>query len=111
MTTPTASPSTQHTPGPWHIGRRSGASYIYGPLGEEVAGPSTFTSGHDETLANARLIAAAPDLLAALESAHRALVTCNSCHGIGTLPSESERLEIESATLVARSAIAKARAL
>lgn len=54
--------------------------------------------------------ASAPDLLAALEAAHRSLVTCNSCHGIGTLPTASERAEIESATLLARAAIAKATA-
>ena len=59
--------TAQHTPGPWHIGKRTFAPYIYGPKGEEVAGPSGFTSGHEETQANARLIAAAPDLLAALE--------------------------------------------
>lgn len=56
-----------------------------------------------------RLADAAPDLLTALEAAHRCLVTCNSCHGIGTLPTASERAEIESATLVARAAIAKAK--
>jgi hypothetical protein len=59
--------NTQHTPGPWHVGTRTGQRYVYGPLGEEVAGPSVFTSGHEETRANARLIASAPDLLAFAE--------------------------------------------
>lgn len=64
---------TEHTSGSWHIGKRTFAPYVYGPKGEEVAGPSTFTSGHDETLANARLIAAAPELLAALYASEIAL--------------------------------------
>lgn len=65
--TPASAPAlAAHTAGPWYIGRRTGQSYIYGPFGEEVAGPSTFTSGNDETLANARLIASAPALLSAL---------------------------------------------
>jgi len=55
-----------HTPGPWHIGTRSSGRAIYGSKGEEVA---TFTglSMPDEELANARLIAAAPELLDALK--------------------------------------------
>jgi hypothetical protein len=61
--------NTSHTPGPWHIGKRACQLYVYGPLGEEVAGASSFTSGHEETLANARLIASAPDLLEALNLA------------------------------------------
>ena len=68
--------NTQHTPGPWHVGTRTGQRYVYGPLGEEVAGPSTFTSGHEETRANARLIASAPDLLAALYTSKMALLSC-----------------------------------
>jgi hypothetical protein len=53
---------TQHTPGPWfahNIG--------LGPNGE---GPFTYPLGNDpdKAAANARLIAAAPDLLAALQA-------------------------------------------
>jgi len=52
---------TQHTPGPWfahNIG-----------LGPNGAGPFTYPLGNDpdKAAANARLIAAAPDMLAALE--------------------------------------------
>jgi hypothetical protein len=52
---------TQHTPGPWfahNIG--------LGPNGE---GPFTYPLGNDpdKAAANARLIAAAPDMLAALQ--------------------------------------------
>lgn len=61
----------KHTPGPWHIGMKPGPM-IYGPKGEQVADmrhkPFTLVSEIDESVANVRLISAAPDLLAALES-------------------------------------------
>ena len=66
-----------HTPGPWHLGLRTGQRYVYGPLGEEIAGPSSFTAGPDETLANARLIASAPEILAALEQCAFVLGECS----------------------------------
>ena len=66
-------PRTQHTPGPW-------VAYRANPLTRDViyinpaATPSTlleiatvYTTGLDEAEANARLIAAAPDLLEACE--------------------------------------------
>jgi hypothetical protein len=56
---------TQHTPGPWHIGRRAGNPAIYAQDGAEVAQMLTVTN--DDWRDNARLIAAAPDLLAALK--------------------------------------------
>ena len=57
---------TQHTPGPWfahNIG--------LGPNGE---GPFTYPLGNDpdKAAASARLIAAAPDMLAALKALHAA---------------------------------------
>lgn len=60
---------TQHTPGPWHIGKRQPSSsfYIYGPQGEEIADCDPLTQFENINRANARLIAAAPELLAALE--------------------------------------------
>ena len=61
-----------HTPGPWHCNGQT----VYGPLTE---GDRDYicTCGdvvHDEHAANARLIAAAPELLAALRGimAHEA---------------------------------------
>ena len=62
---------TQHTPGPWKMGVRQPNSYkfIYGREGEEVANCDRLTNFPDENLGNARLIAAAPELLAACEVA------------------------------------------
>lgn len=60
--------NTQHTPGPWH--RTNGYAFIHNALGGEVA---KITSSIDsdaqmeEHEANARLIAAAPELLDALK--------------------------------------------
>ena len=55
----------KHTPGPWHVINEwnvSGPEY-------EVANGSIMVRDDDESAANARLIAAAPDLLKALEIA------------------------------------------
>ena len=57
-----------HTSGDWRIGKRggkAGVGAIYGPKGEEIAVFSGMLSP-DEELENARLIAAAPELLDAL---------------------------------------------
>ena len=61
--------AAQHTPGPWRVESRGGME------GREVRAGATYvvatvnTTGNDEgnRLANARLIAAAPELLAALQ--------------------------------------------
>lgn len=59
---------TEHTPGPWH---QLADGFIYAKDGGRVADPKPWSPAHkartDETVkANARLIAAAPDLLDAL---------------------------------------------
>jgi hypothetical protein len=70
--------TTNHTPGPWReiLPKMSSAITIYGKDNRPVC--ATFGNGSEttlkmvrsgETVANARLIAAAPDLLAALEYA------------------------------------------
>jgi hypothetical protein len=68
--------TTQYTPGPWHIGVRQPSSdkFIYGPQGSEVADCDRQTNFPHENLANARLIATAPELLAALREAREWLV-------------------------------------
>jgi hypothetical protein len=55
-----------NTPGPWHLGKRGGNPAIYGKDGTEVA--EILHGLTPEWRANARLIAAAPDMLAALQS-------------------------------------------
>ena len=66
-----------HTPGPW----RAVGHAIYGPftpLGREAIGAvvcSTTTINRPRHLADARLIAAAPDLLEALKNAARIMET------------------------------------
>lgn len=52
---------TQHTPGPWEV---RGGNVIENPSGVNIA-KAWMTDGEEEC-ANARLIAAAPDLLKAL---------------------------------------------
>lgn len=61
---------TKHTPGPWKL-ERHGKGHGYDVVG---GGPEPETvvydvrnTRHEQALANARLIAAAPDLLAALK--------------------------------------------
>ena len=70
--------TTQHTPGPWHIGSGNGEGSIFAENGRmrlETGGTTLYPICHnvstwniDEDDANARLIAAAPELLTALET-------------------------------------------
>jgi hypothetical protein len=53
-----------HTPGPWHY---APGELVYGPLGETVASCRFVTNFKDTNVANMRLVAAAPELLAALQ--------------------------------------------
>ena len=54
-----------HTPGPW---RYAPGEIVYGPSGESVASCRFVTNFKDTNVANMRLVAAAPDLLAALKA-------------------------------------------
>ena len=82
---------TQYTPGPWKMGINStGEEAIIGPNGQVVADASwTGGSGCELTIyneADARLIAAVPDLLGALKN----IVTqYNAVHGIGDMEMQS----------------------
>lgn len=64
-----------HTPGPWQVKPNSVGGPTVGPEGSVVAdirtygGPHVGGRQHPQTDANARLIAAAPDLLEALRCA------------------------------------------
>ena len=90
---------TTHTPGPWSLrmtGWQTNPAAIYSPRrpGAVACIPARTSVPLDEQSANARLIAAAPDLLAALESAIEALIETRY------YPSEIKRL---------RNAITKAK--
>ncbi len=64
--------TNKHTPGPWHT-IREGSSTVYvesrigGGWVQEVSSCGPTANGSEEQEANARLIAAAPELLDALE--------------------------------------------
>lgn len=57
----------QHTPGPWHEGGKDGCTIVYDKSGYAIANCITYHGRHgaDQMVANARLIASAPELLAA----------------------------------------------
>lgn len=60
--------STGHTPGPWRINRFGGYRAIEQ---EDRGGQCTVVIDHVRSEADARLVAAAPDLLAAAKAAER----------------------------------------
>jgi len=69
-TSPSQEPAAQHTPGPWSISPTSNPSSEFGIVAIDGTIVSRLDYWHDEaeaeSEANARLIAAAPELLAAL---------------------------------------------
>lgn len=87
--------TTQHTPGPWVVDR-SHPDWVEGTTiwANDVVIAHAVADQHHQTEANARLIAAAPDLLAALEACLRRL----DAHDDQSAPE----------CLAARAAIAKA---
>ena len=65
---------SKHTPGPWACisGGRSGEFTVYLPSdGMVICSRNQYDDKHAEFLANARLIAAAPEMLAALKIAQQ----------------------------------------
>ena len=110
--------TTQHTPGPWTI--LDGAI-----LCEHVNAFGNFSHALTEVMlalitredrANARLIAAAPDLLAACEAARAALETCDPWTEIGPSGQGGDELGmkfdeslVEAAKVATDAAIAKAK--
>jgi len=109
----------KHTPGPWdwvEDRANGGFSGLVGPDGLEVLFPNTRNEGDTGAAwfedfpseANARLIAASPDLLEALKAAQTALamiVSPLSIEATTTLDAYTHALNAEQA---ARAAIAKA---
>jgi hypothetical protein len=79
MTTPPG-PASGHTPGPWFIGKKGGPFCVDASSGEEGSDfriaktyASPFAPDQAQSAANARLIAASPDLLAACRAAFERL--------------------------------------
>jgi len=99
-----AQPTTGHTPGPWAIDAAPAGSRITIQAGTltvcEVGWPCR------ESEADARLIAAAPELLAALRQAYTALE--KSVHFETSLPFWRKGGDGYAAAMDARAAIAKA---
>lgn len=97
----------KHTPGPWFT-HREGFSTVYiearigGGLIQEVAACGPTNQGSEQQEANARLIAAAPELLEALRGLDEAY--CRA----GTHLTREERTEDRKRLIAARAAIAKA---
>lgn len=70
--------TTQHTPGPWHKGIGNGEGFVFSDSGRtrlEEGGTTLYSVAQVNRgwEANARLISAAPELLAALRIAEDAL--------------------------------------
>ena len=81
---------TSHTPGPWH----SRGSIVYNDAGWAVANAVIYHGRYDqpEMVANARIIAAAPLLLAALERAADWLEELPPPHGREALAQAREAI-------------------
>jgi len=75
-----------HTPGPWKVFWAKGHQHMFIGIGTEDGEgiTSIWRSNSEEAAANARLIAAAPELLAALQD-------CLREHGGYTIKGECER--------------------
>ncbi|TIM16229.1 MAG: hypothetical protein E5Y67_03280 [Mesorhizobium sp.] len=108
--------TAKHTPGPWFVGAQNDGLYIIdgppspapydGPIPREY-GPNVIATpnwGVAEYEANARLIAAAPEMLAALKTVLDDLMTFHDSTGQG------ERALSEEAHSKLLTAIAKAEA-
>lgn len=73
--------ATKHTPGPWKCGGHKGR-IIYAPDGFAVGDATVFHGRNpDDTEHNARLMAAAPEMLAALERLEFAALCRDSTMG------------------------------
>ena len=57
-----------HTPGPWYTSPQQGYVRYEGVHGPNICGMDEFGGPAEEAFANARLIAAAPEMLQALEA-------------------------------------------
>lgn len=78
--------ANKHTPGPWHVDDDDGT--ILSEDGSEVFASHCSGDWHyiEALPADRRLIAAAPDLLAACEAAHLLLIFAAGPHEAGAVP-------------------------
>lgn len=105
MKSSTKNQSAAHTPGPWHVGLAARERAIYGPKGEHIATlPDMLFDG--EILANVRLIAAAPELLAALQES---LKQIEAVRLSGYITSETFDGSLQKTGNTIRSALARAK--
>ena len=97
----------QHTPGPWHRNIKPVSRYpiVFAGRNTHVARVETQGLSEDEAEANCALIAAAPDMLAALELAFALLAKIDDITLVGCHPDEHN-----AACDGAQAAIANARA-
>ena len=72
-------PQCKGTPGPWKIGNYPDNDVVFGPDGHGVAWIEDTTASCEEE-ANARLIAAAPELLEALRKTNELLKDLDNTH-------------------------------
>lgn len=93
--------STGHTPGPW----RAETHCVWGPDDTYIAGTRTGLSD-DECDANAALIAAAPELLAALKYAQEIIATARQYFPKSIR--HSDRFQLENTCAAINKAIDKA---
>lgn len=109
--------TTKHTPGPWHVGDLAAPNLagrnalVYAPSGYAVADAKVFHCkfGVPEMEANARLIAAAPDMLEALEGLLLVEPTTRSDLAWEMLTIHEKARRYDQALERIKSAIAKAR--
>lgn len=94
---------TQHTPGPWKIDDRDGAIFC----DDNGVAICYLRNKHEDDLhnsqANARLIAAAPDLLDALQNAYMVLYGGNSVSiedALNRVPFETMPLDFKMMTAI-----------
>ena len=98
----TQSMSTKHTPGPWQAvnsGRHEWSHWINGPDGQSsVVGVTRLARDPTRSDANARLIAAAPDLLEALSSCVKWIESAASTLGEDAIVARLAQTAIDRAT-------------
>lgn len=71
---------SKHTPAPWAVGTLGNDIGVLAASDEPFCRLFTSEETYDEALANARLIAAAPDLLSALKEALYAVTEIDNAH-------------------------------